>query len=172
MEPFVARPSRARLTLMLIACLLFVAVSLWMIGAFGEAPRLSGRRANLNWVGWIGAPFFGIFAVVALAKLRDCRDRLVIDGRGILWRAWSDEVIPWTEIERIEERQIARQTMFSVYLHDPARCPPKGWTGRIAASQRGFGAGDMAITLSGTDKSDDELREALSRFCPVPAEAP
>jgi len=166
MERFVAKNARTRLVLMLIGALLAVAIGLWMIGAFGEPPHSSGRRSRLTWVGWIGVPFFGVVAAMIAAKLFDQRERLVIDDEGIFWRAWSDELIPWSEIEGIQEREVARQVMFAVYLRDPSRCPPTRWTGRIAAAQRGFDQGDLSITLSGTDRSNDELREALNRFYP------
>jgi hypothetical protein len=163
-------PSKTRLVLMLIGALLFVAIGLWMVGAFGEPPRPRGLAGRLTWVGWIGIPFFGLAAVAIAAKLRDKSAQLVIDGRGILWRPWSDSVIPWSEVERIEERQIARQTMFAVYLRDPTLCPPTRWTGKLSARQRGFGMGDMSLTLSGTDRNEQELRDALTRFCPGSAD--
>lgn len=164
MEPFVAFNSRKRLVLMLLGCLLFVVGSLWMVGAFGEPPQGRGRRSGLAWVGWLGIPFFGALALVAIAKLRDRKPRLVVDEEGILWSSWSGETIPWREIERVVDHQIAGQTVFGVYLHDPARCPPTRWTGRLSVRQRGFGMGDMSINLSGTDRSAEELRAALDSF--------
>ena len=166
MERFVARNSRTRLVLMLVGSLLFVGIGLWMVGAFGEPPQGSGRAAGKNWVGWIAIPFFGAIALAIVGRLRDGREQLVVDERGIVWRPWSADVIPWSEIERIVERHVARQVMFGVHLRDPSRCPPTRWTGRIAARQRGFGMGDMSLTLSGTDRSNDELRDALNRFFP------
>lgn len=166
MERFVARNSRTRLVLMLIGSLLFVAIGLWMVGAFGEPPRGGGRRAGLNWVGWVAIPFFGAAAAAIIAKLRDPGEQLVVDERGLIWRAWSDDVIPWNEIERIDERRIARQTMFAVHLRDATRCPPTRWTGRISARQRGFGMGDLSLNLTGSDRSNDDLRAALARFRP------
>jgi hypothetical protein len=166
MERFVARNSRTRLVLILLGSLLFVAIGLWMVGAFGEPPQGSGRAAGTNWVGWIAIPFFGAVALAIIGRLRDAGEQLVVDESGIVWRAWSDDVVPWSEIEKIVERHVARQVMFAVHLRDPSRCPPTRWTGRIAARQRGFGMGDMSISVSGTDRSNDELRNALTRFFP------
>lgn len=158
MERFVARPARGRLALMLVGAVLFVPAGLWVAGLFGEPPR-PGRE----WAGWLGAVAFFLLAVFAAARLRDGSDQLVVDETGFTWRQWSDEHIPWEAVRSIDEQSVGRQIMFAVHLHDPAAHPPARLIGRIASAQRGMGRGDFWIVASGTDRSADEVREALLR---------
>ena len=160
-ERFVARPSRGRLVLLLAGALLFVAGGLWMAGVFGEPPD-----RNRVWLGWACALFFGLCGLLGVARLRDTSDQIVIDGHGVTYRLWSDDHIPWAVIERISERRIQRQVMFSVYLADPADFPPTRLLARMGSAQRGMGLGDFALVATGTDKSADDLRDALDRFIP------
>lgn len=159
MEAFVARSSRGRIAALVAGSLAFVPLSLWMAGAFGEPPK-PGRE----WIGWIGAPVFSLFAVGWGLRLRDNADQIVIDDRGLTWRSYSDEHIPWSGIEAIEPRSIRSQAFFAVLLRDPKAHPPTRLLGRIAAAQRGFGHGDFAIGATGTDRSSDELGKALFDF--------
>ena len=158
-EAFIARSLRVRIMLMIAGALLFVVLSLWMAGLFGDPPNLEKA-----WIGWIGAPFFALAAVMWAKRLTESPEQIVIDASGITWRQWSDEHIPWPAIERIEEVGIRRQTMFGVYLRDVSAHPPTRFLGKVAAKQAGAGFGHFSIVASGTDRSTDSLREALHRF--------
>jgi hypothetical protein len=156
MEAFVARTSRARVLLLLAICPLFVALSLWIAGVFGNPPE-----PDKAWAGWIGAPLFTLLAVMWASRLRGPADQIVIDGSGLTWRQWSDEHIPWSAVRRIDEYRIRSQTMFAVHLVDPKAHPPTRLMGKVAAAQAGMGRGDFTIIATGTDRSADDLREAL-----------
>lgn len=158
-ERFVARPSRSRLALMLLGALLFIPAGLWVAGALGEPPR-PGRE----WAGWLGGAAFTVAALFALARLGDRSDQIVIDGAGLTWRSWSDAHIPWAAIRSVEEQRMGRQIMFAVHLEDPAAYPPTRLLGRIAGAQSGMGRGNFWIVASGTDRSAEEVRDALDRF--------
>jgi hypothetical protein len=158
-EAFVARSSRVRIVLLVAAALLFFALSLWMAGLFGDPPN-----RDKAWIGWIGAPFFALAALMWGLRLREPADQIVIDDRGLTWRQWSGEHIPWSAIRGIDEYGIRRQTMFAVHLHDVAGHPPTRLMGKVAAAQAGIGRGHFSIIATGTDRRADELREALRRY--------
>jgi hypothetical protein len=155
-EAFVARTSRTRVLLLLAICPVFVALSLWMAGAFGDPPK-----PGKEWVGWIGAPFFAVMGIMWALRLRGPADQIVIDESGLTWRQWSDEHIPWSAVLRIDEYGIRGQTMFAVHLVDPKAHPPTRLMGKVAAAQAGMGRGDFTMIATGTDRSADDLREAL-----------
>jgi hypothetical protein len=158
-EAFVARASRLRILLLVAAAILFAVLSLWMAGLFGAPPR-----PDKAWIGWIGAPFFALGALMWALRLREPAEQIVIDEAGLTWRQWSEEHIPWSEISAIDEYSIRRQRMFAVHLHDAEAHSPTRLLGKAAAAQAGMGRGHFSIVVTGTDRSADELREALNRF--------
>jgi len=156
---FVAYNSRARILLWAFASVVLALGSLWLAGAFGAAPK-----PGKEWIGWIGAALFALLAAMWAMRLRDPPDQIVIDEVGLTWRQWSDEHIPWSAIREIEERRMRNQTFFAVYLDDPKAHPPTRLLGRIAATQAGFGQGHFTMIVHGTDRTPDELREALNLY--------
>lgn len=161
MEPFVARPARGRIALLAAGSLLFVLLGLWMAGLFGEPPR-PGRE----WIGWVAALFFAVVGVGWALRLRESAPQIVIDDAGISARQWSEEHIPWSAVRDIGERRVRNQTFFSVQLKDVDDHPPARLLGRISAAQAGMGMGHFALSATGTDRSADELRDALACFAP------
>jgi hypothetical protein len=103
-------------------------------------------------------------------RLRETAEQIVVDEAGITCRQWSDEHIPWSAVCRIDEYAIRRQVMFAVHLDDAAAHPPTRLLGKVAAAQAGLGRGHFSLVVTGTDRSADELREALLAFYPSPPE--
>ena len=159
MERFVARPSPLRLTLLLLLSVGFVALGFWMIGAFGEPPRSS--RA---WAGWIAIPVFGLFGALIAARLFDRRAQIVVDAEGLMFRQWSDEHIPWSAVSGIDERTMQGQRFFGIYLHDISAHPPTRLVGKLGRMNSALGFAQLSISATGTDRSADELRDALMQF--------
>jgi hypothetical protein len=160
-ERFVARTSRARVVLLVLGSILFVAASLWIVGAFGAPPK-----PGKEWIGWVGAPLFALLGAGWAMRLRGPADQIVIDRDGLTCRSWSDEHIPWSSIRGIDEYSIQRQTLFGVHLADSKAHPPTRLLGKVAAAQSGFGRGDFTLLTNGTDKGPDDLREALGFYRP------
>ena len=158
-EAFVARASRLRIVRLVAAAILFVILSLWMAGLFGAPPR-----PDKAWIGWIGAPFFVLGALMWGLRLREPAEQIMIDEAGLTWRQWSEEHIPWSEIAAIDEQRIGRQTFFAVHLHDADAHPPSRFLGKIAAAQAGMGRGHFSIATAGMDRGPEDIREALNRF--------
>jgi hypothetical protein len=159
LERFVARPDRAKILGLALVSLVFSLLSLWVAGAWGEAPR-----SGPTWIGWPGAILFAVFAIGWSLRLRERADQIVVDAQGLTWRAYSEEHIPWSAVEAIERRSIRRQIFFAVYLKDPGAHPPTRLLGKVAAAQGGMGMGHFAINATGTDRSAAELEEALETF--------
>ena len=158
-ERFVARTSPVRVALFVVGSLLLVLASLWVAGAFGAPPE-PGKA----WIGWLGAVLFALLAAMWAMRLRDSPDQIVVDEAGLTWRQWSDEHIPWSAVRGIEERELRRQTFFAVFLHDADAHPPSRLLGKVAAAQAGTGQGDFTMMVHGTDRTPDELREALRSY--------
>lgn len=143
-------------------CPVFVALSLWVAGVFGDAPA-----PDKAWVGWVGAPLFTLLGIGWATRLRGPAEQIVIDRSGLTWRQWSGDHIPWSAVQRIDEYRIRNQTLFAVHLADPSAHPPTGLMGKLAAAQAGLGRGHFSMITTGTDRSADVLREALSLYAPT-----
>ncbi|HYJ81935.1 MAG TPA: STM3941 family protein [Allosphingosinicella sp.] len=158
-DAFVARNSPARIVLWALGSVALALLSLWVAGAFGAPPR-PGRE----WLGWTGAVLFALLAAMWAMRLRDSPDQIVIDRAGLTWRQWSDEHIPWSAVREIEERRMRGQTFFAVYLDDPRANPPTRLLGKLATAQSVMGQGHFTMIVHGTDRTAEELREALRLY--------
>ncbi|MGE0179891.1 MAG: STM3941 family protein, partial [Sphingomonas sp.] len=79
-EAFVARTSPARVALMILGALVFVALGAWLIGWLGEPP--ASRRFSpqmIYAIGWATIIFFGLAALFGLRMFGKRRDVLIID---------------------------------------------------------------------------------------------
>lgn len=161
-EAFVACPSRGRLALMLLGSSAFVALGLWIAGFLGEPPQ-----PDRVWLGYVAILFFGATAVVSVRRLFETDDQIVVDASGIYWSQWSDQKIPWSAIRMINRKLVKRQQFLCLELADAAQYPPTRLLGRLAGANRLVGFGDIAINIGGTNRSFDELVEAVERFRPA-----
>lgn len=165
MEDFVARSSRWRLALLLLAAAAFVAGGLWMGGAFGPAPESSRYPAEFTFVlGWFCAIFFGLCGIMAAKSLFGASEPLRIGPVGVRWTPWSTETIPWSDITDVTTWKSRGQTMIVLHLRDPSRFPGRGWLSRLAGINRRLTGGDVAISLTATDRSPAEAMAAIERF--------
>jgi hypothetical protein len=155
---FVARASRWRLLLLMAGSVGFVAIGLWIIGAFGDAPPASPMK--VLFAGWVGVPFFGLCALVALRQMVTAGDLITVDHRGIKSHPFSDAFIPWHAIAAIEQRTISRQEFLCLTLHDPGAFRPRRHFRPLASADRSLGYGDVALSTSITDKTMEQLAEA------------
>jgi hypothetical protein len=158
-EPFVARPAPFRIAMLAFGSLLFVLLSLWIAGKFGEPPQ-----PGFEWLGWLGAAFFALMGVGWTLRLRERDDQIVVDEAGLTYRLYSNEHIPWSAVTGIEARSVRRQIFFAIHLDEPEAHPPSRLLGRVAAAQRRFGQGDFTIVATGTNRNAGELGDALFHF--------
>jgi hypothetical protein len=164
-QDFIAYPSRWRLALLMLGALGFVALGLWFIGLFGEVP--SSRRYSEGItiaIGWLCVLLFGLIGLGIAKKLFETGEQLRIGSSGVCWRAWSDQTIPWSEISNVTTWESNRQRMIILHLRDPARFPAKGCLAVLAGTNRVLTGGDVAISLTGTDRTVEEALDAVERL--------
>jgi hypothetical protein len=164
MDDFMAYNSRWRVALLLLGCVAFVMLGLWMAGIFGEPPN--SRRYSPGFlfvVGWSSVLLFGVFGLAGVRKFFDASVQLEIGTSGIRWSPWSDRLIPWSEIADVTTWRSNRQRMIVLRLHHPERFPRRGLAANFAAVNRKLTGGDIAITLTGTNRGFEEAMSAIAR---------
>jgi hypothetical protein len=159
MTEFVARPSVAKLILLLLLAVGFVAAGLWMAGLGGVAPK-----PGKEWVGWLSIIFFGACGVAIFFRLFDRDDQIRISSIGVYSKQWSPQTVPWSEIVNITIWEYKRLKSIILHLRDPSRFPSTTWQGKLAFGNRALTGGDIALNLTGTDRSVDEAMQAIDRF--------
>jgi hypothetical protein len=160
-DRFVARNSPLRLSLLLLAAIVFVALGLWVAGVFGPSPK-PGRE----WFGWLAILFFGFAGVKGAQRLSDRSDQMVIDRNGIFWRQWSETTIPWSAVRSFSQRSVKGQHFVCVHLKDASMFPRSGAGAWLAGLNRGLDFGDVALNVTGTDRNFAELVAAIERYAP------
>lgn len=156
---FVAKPSPWRFALIAVGALGFVVAGFWIIGAFGSGPNRGG-----SWIGWIAIFFFGLCAVVAGKRAMETEDMLRMGASGIWFRPHSDDVIPWSEIKRVSSWEFRGSKSILLELHHPERYPAAGIAAALASANRSMTGADVAITLTGTDRSFEEAMTEIEGY--------
>ena len=109
---FVAYPSRGRITLLVLGSMAFVAIGLWLAGAFGPAPVTTRYPVEVTIaIGWSSVAFFGLCGMGWTKRLFDTRECVRIGPAGIRWTHWSDETIPWSEVADVRTWSLKRQRL-------------------------------------------------------------
>ena len=149
---------------MVLAALGFVILGMWIGGVFGEPPK-PGRE----WLGWISASFFALMGALGLRRLLNPTEQIRISSDGICYSQWSDDTIPWQEIVTVSVWQFKGQKAILLSLRNPGRFPSTTFLGKMAAANRALTGGDIALTLTGTDKIFEEAMSAIENFMPSQA---
>lgn len=165
MDDFVAYPSRWRIALLIVGACAFVALGLWMLGAFG-LPSTSGRHSPgfILALGWSSVFFFGLCALAWVRRLFDVREQLRIGPAGVQSAQWSEETIPWSEIIDVTIWSYKRQKTIVLHLRDRARFPGRGIAALLAGVGRSMTGGDISISLTGTNRSFADALASIERF--------
>ena len=167
MEDFVAYPSRRRIALIGLGAVAFVAIGLWLIGAFGSPPVSRNHSAAVtSLAGWTCVVFFGLCGVISLKKLFDTGEQLRIGPTGVRSTPWSDQMIPWSEITDVTSWSYKRQKAMVLHLRNPKRFPGHGVAAKLASANRMLTGGDLSISLAATDRGFEEAMLAVARFRP------
>lgn len=156
---FEAHASRWRLILLLAGSLGFVALGVFLL-------TIDPPSTKRTLVGWAAIVVFGAFFLIGLPRLKDQGAVIRVDQRGIWWKRWSGDTIPWSAIERISVGEIRGQRFACLFLRDPRAYPSSTFVGKLAAANKAMGFGDVALTASSTDKSFADLMAAIERFAP------
>ena len=156
---FSARNSPVRVALLVLLSIGFVILGAWIAGMFGEPPK-----PGAGWIGWFSIVFFGACGVAGLRRLFDRSEMVRISDDGVYYRSWSDATIPWSEIVDVTVWEHKGQRMIVLHLAHPDLFPSTSALRGLAGLSRGLTGGDIAITLTGTDRSFAEAMEAMFRF--------
>ena len=150
------RASRIKLGMVLLICIGFVALGLFL--AFVARERI---------IGWISVLFFGAGIPLLVRQLLDSRPRLVISDEGILDRSLGVGVIPWTEIVGAYVRSISGNDFICLHLRDPSLFTSQFSPARRAmtSANRALGFTDLSINLSGLPVRTEEVFELIMKRC-------
>ena len=165
MDDFVAYPSRGKIALILVGGVILAGIGLWMTGLFGTPPE--SRRWSpemIRLIGWFALIFFGLCSVAWGRRLFDKREQVRIGAAGIRLRSWSEQTIPWSEIVDVTTGSYRRQTSIILHLRDRNLFPGRGVAALLAGANRGMTGGDIAISLTGTDRKTGHALAAIKRF--------
>ncbi len=139
-------------------------------GAFDHSAKIEmiglllGGNNDLagHGLGWI-AVLSGAAIFPVIIKLMGHREPVMrIDADGIYWHRWSDKPIAWGNVASFKPTSVRAQKFVSIWLHHRSRDPGKGLLGKLAGANRAIGFGDVALSVQGTDKSFEELLEAVN----------
>lgn len=165
MEDFVAYTSRWRTALLFAGCIALFAIGIWMAGVIGPIPvsRRSGPLMTQIW-GWITIVFFGTCAFIIAKIWLENKEQLRISPSGIKWSRWSDQTIPWHEINDVTEWRYIGTKFIILHICNPSLFSGRGITGFVGKTNRALTGGDIGITLTGTDRKFDEAMAAIAYF--------
>lgn len=156
---FTARHSRWRLALLGAGAAAFVFGGLVITGLFGPPPR-----PGAEWFGWFCVIFFGLGGLAIMQRLFDRSEAVRIDGRGIYFKPWSEQTIPWSEIRDVTVWQFQGQKSIILHLADRGRFPSKKLLGKVAGANRALAGGDVPISLVGTDGNFADAMATIDRY--------
>ena len=162
---FEARPSRRRLVLLLFGCIALIAASVFIL----LYPERITRFRPIAWpAALIGIPFFTLGLVICGRMMMSRSAQVRIDGSGIYWSRWRPEPVPFSAIADAWPLEIANQKMLCLSLKEPESYPVSSRILRATAkANRSMGAGDIAISMTGLDRSSDELFSAYQEWSRV-----
>lgn len=159
-ERLVARVSKSKTIGLVLIAVGFVAIGIWMV-ADPEPNRRIGVAALVWGLGWLSIVFFGACGLIGARQLFRRTSVLEIDEQGILWRRWSDQIIPWSAVVRAEPSSVYRQNFLCLWLDAPERYPSRSTLGKLSGLNKGMGFGDIALSMQGTDQSFERLVEVV-----------
>jgi hypothetical protein len=165
--PFEAYNSPWKLILLFALSLGFVATGAWMAGLFGEVPHSRRLGSTTPYWGWITIGLFGFGTTVMLKRISYSGPFLRVDERGI-WKTGipSDHFVAWSEIEKIDCIRVNRNRFVGISLKDRSKIASNWWRSILVGINERTTGFQGSYTTTGTDRSFDELVEAIERFRP------
>lgn len=112
------------------------------------------------------ATLFVVVLFVEARRLSSKEPVLRIDERGILWRRWSEQLIPWSEVASLRLFSIQRVHFVGLLLRTPERFPSSTILGRSAKANRAFTGCDLCLEVQGTNRRHEELVAAVESHLP------
>jgi len=161
-DRLVAQVSKGKTLLLLLIAAGFVAIGIWFVISPEEAASRRISDPAMVWgFGWFVILFFGAAGLAIFSQLFRTGPVMEIDERGMLWRRWSDQIIPWSAIARTEQRAVYNQKFLCIWLDRPEQYPTRSRLGKLSGLNKGMGFGDIALSMQGTDQSFKRLVEVV-----------
>jgi len=165
MTSFVARRSARSTALLLVGCVAFVGLGLWLAGLFGPPPLTSRYSPTVvRSAGWMSVIVFGLCGLGWTRALFSPSEQVRIDDTGVRSTRWSDQTIPWSAIKDISIWSSRGQTVIVLHLRDRTLFPGRGLAAALANANRQLTGGDISISLTGTDRSVEDALISLEAF--------
>jgi hypothetical protein len=155
---FEANSSRWRMVMVMLGALGFVVLGVWL--------AMHDPNGNAKLAGGAAIVVFGGFFLLGLTRLNAQGVEIRIDQRGIWWKRWSDDTIPWAAIERISVGEIRSQRFACLFLRDPGAYRSTTFLGKMAGANKAMGFGDIALNTASSDKSFSAMMAAIDQFAP------
>ena len=156
---FVANISRRRTASMIVGAIVFIIAGIAIV----RDPDVEFR---IRLAGWACIVLFGLIALVRAGQLYRGGPDIRIDERGIWWRRWSDQVVPWDAVATLHTTGEGRMPLLHLILVDPRAHPSTRPMRKLAGLTHDWRLGDIAVTTNATDRSFAELLAAVERFAP------
>jgi hypothetical protein len=169
------RGSRVRIALALLACLVFVAISVLLLAVPEWFVESDGgwrdSRAGVLIIGAVGLLFFGFATYALIRQLWTLGAPLVVlDDQGILDARWGIGPIPWSAVRGASIWRFHKSELVALDLVDA-----KAWTAKLSGGRR-RGAGlnkklgwhPFMISLSLTKVKPNELVSEIQRRARAP----
>lgn len=165
--------SRAKLALMVVGSLLFVAAGVWFLLASDDSSLVTtlDRFVPPAFVHGLGivAMLFGAAGVAwGIAKSRDRKPGLVLNAEGMVDNssAVAAGFIPWSEVTGVETFQISSQRMLVIRVADPAKYIERGGAVKRSLNRANASMCGSPIVISSNALRIpfDELRREVVAF--------
>jgi hypothetical protein len=125
MDPLVIPNARGRFASLLLMDVVLLLASLALLAQ----PQV--RASSSAPLGWLATVLLAGSVPVLLAQLLDTRPHLVVDERGIWYRPFGLDFIPWTAVTAIRLEHVIGATIIRLELDDPER-----WLARSSLAHR------------------------------------
>ncbi len=157
---FLAHASRAKPALSLLCSLALVAASAWR----AIDPPLEG---HLAWriAGTVGLLFFAYASLVTIRELGVTAPAVEIGLEGITWPRLKLS-LSWHDIVRVEELEVRRRKVLALRISETAARQHSKPLDRAIKTNRATGHGDLVVCVTNTNRSFDELVDAIRRCAP------
>lgn len=118
--------SKVKTLLILLGALAFVILGAWFLTLDAqavEAQRKFNSPILVYGIGCVAIAFFGACGIFAAKKLFDSSPGLVLNRQGLTDNSSAISVgfVPWSEVSRIEEHQIQKQKVISIFVDNPEK---------------------------------------------------
>ncbi|MDJ0931987.1 STM3941 family protein [Breoghania sp.] len=153
-----AKYDRKKLTLLLVACLVFLAVSFEL--SLQSDPFIYS-------VAQVAFLFFLILTGLMAYRFTDNREILRIDENGVFDRRLVDQTIPWSAVDDIKEIRLIGPRFFAVISHEPVQSfITSGLKRRMAWLNGKLGFYAIGINTTGLTTNYTEVHEAFAAYAP------